>query len=564
MSYFYSSPINQMLREITIEDLTVIDNILIELEEGLNVLTGETGAGKSIIVDALGLVLGARAQSDMIKIGKQKAEVTAFFETTTENPVTSRLSIDTSDGIVIRRILSSNGKNRSFINDSSVSTTTLAEIGTTLVDIHSQHENQSLMSPETQLKLLDNFGKTFNEMMDYTNQLALYNSINDEIETLSQNIKQRNSKIDMLKFQIEEIEGAGLQPNELEHLTEQQNILSNLSTIKQISEDSYSLIYSSNNSLTDHICQVVTSFNKLTEIDPEASEMSEMASQAEAIIKELHLSLRGYKENIELSPDILDQVQERIVLINKMQKKYGIDISAIIEHARASNIELQILINAEDTLLELSEKLLKVKGELTNSGQKLSKKRQETAVILSKKIQAILKELSFEKAEFTIAVKQNIDSEGSYRFQKSGIDNVEYLFSANPGVPQRPIQKTASGGELSRVMLGLKTVFAEFDKIPVLIFDEVDAGIGGETAEVVGEKLKAISKNHQVLCITHLPQIAAKADNHLKVIKDVSGETVKISVNRLDKEQRQHEIARMLSGSETEISLEHARQLIGA
>jgi DNA repair protein RecN (Recombination protein N) len=535
---------------------------MIELSEGLNVLTGETGAGKSIIVDALGLVLGQRAQQDMIKQGCLTASVSAYFETSQENPVTQRLSIDTSEGIFLRRTLSQNGKNRSYINDSLVNTQTLAEIGSALVDIHSQHENQSLLSTDTQLKLLDTFGHTSDVLTSYTKLLTQYNSIQDQIAALSENLRQRNQRIDILKYQIEEISSASLQINEMEQLLEQQKILSNLSTIKQLSEDSYSLLYTDNNSINETLSKVVNNLKKLLEIDSGTLEMSELGNQALSLINELHLSLRGYKETIELSPERLEEVEERLDLIKKLQKKYGSNTLAVIEYMNNAGSELQELINAEDTLLGLADRLIKSKEQLANAALKLSKKRKDTAVILSIHIQEILKELSFEKAGFNISLTQNCDEQGNYRFQRSGIDNIEYLFSANPGVPMRPIQKTASGGELSRVMLGLKTIFAEFDKIPVLIFDEVDAGIGGETAEVVGQKLKDISRNHQVLCITHLPQIAAKADNHLKVIKDVSGDMVKITVKTLLNEHRQREIARMLSGSETDISLEHARQLI--
>lgn len=552
-----------MLKEIIIKDLTVIDDIRIELREGLNVLTGETGAGKSIIVDALGLVLGQRAQQDMIKRGAAAAEVSAFFDLTQENTITNRLSIDTSEGIILRRILSQNGKNRSYINDSLVNTQTLAEIGRTLVDIHSQHENQSLMSTDTQLKLLDTFGKTTSEMTLYTRLFNEHNTIKNKTAALSEDIKQRNQRIDILRFQIEEIKASSLEEHEMEHLLAEQRILSNLSSIKQLSEDTYSLLYEADNSIKDLFSKVVNNLSKLSDIDTDAGEMTELSIQAQSLINELHLSLRGYKETIELSPERLEEVEDRLNLIKKLQKKYGPDIKSVIEYMNNAETELQTLINAEDTLLGLENRLTKIKEELTNAAFALSKKRGETSIILSRKIQEILKELSFEKASFDIILTQDTEGNGAYKFQRSGIDNIEYLFSANPGVPQRPIQKTASGGELSRVMLGLKTIFAEFDKIPVLIFDEVDAGIGGETAEVVGEKLKDISRNHQVLCITHLPQIAARADNHLKVIKDVSGEMVKISVDTLKDVQRQHEIARMLSGAETDISLEHARQLIG-
>ncbi|MBF0540744.1 MAG: DNA repair protein RecN [Nitrospirae bacterium] len=551
-----------MLREITIKDLTVIDDIRIELSEGLNVLTGETGAGKSIIVDALGLVLGQRAQQDMIRQGSSAATVSAFFETSIENPVTSKLSIDTSEGIFLRRTLSQSGKNRSYINDSAVNTQTLAEIGKTLVDIHSQFENQSLLSTDTQLRLLDTFGHTADILTAYTILFTEYNSTKEQIETLSENLKQKNQRIDFLKYQITEISSASLEDNELEHLMEQQKILSNLSSIKQLSEDTYSLLYSANNSINDSLSKVVNNLSKLSEIDSETFEMLEMSNQVVSLLSELHLGLRGYKESIELSPERLEEVEDRLTLIRRLQKKYGSDIKEIKESLSSAESELQVLIHAEDSLLELTDSLIKIKEDLTDTALALSKKRKETALILSKKIQEILKELSFEKASFNIHLIQNTDDQESYRFQRTGIDNIEYLFSANPGMPERPIQKTASGGELSRVMLGLKAIFAEFDNIPVLIFDEVDAGIGGETAEVVGEKLKEISRNHQVLCITHLPQIAAKADNHLKVIKDVSGDRVKITVKTLKDVQREQEIARMLSGTETDISLKHARQLL--
>ncbi len=550
-----------MLKELSIKNFAIIDNLRIEFDRGFNVLTGETGAGKSIIVDAIGLALGERAQSNLIKDGKKEAVVETYFEVT-DNPLLERLGIDSEEGVIVRRIITTSGKNRAYVNSSMVNIQSLFEMGETLVDIHSQHEHQSMLSREKQMQLLDSFGKIEGNIREYRDMLKKYNSLLEEKERLTENIKQRDQRIDFLQFQINEIESAHLEHDEKESLLKEQRILSNLTTIKELSEDAYSLIHAVEGSIRDQTAKAISLLSHLARLDERASEIVNVANQAHSLINELSLLLREYKEQIEFSPERLDEVVNRVELIKRLERKYGEGIDTIMRYKEDSEKELTLLLQAGEKLDSFEEDIMSLEKVLAERASYISDKRKTTALKLEDDVNNLLKELSFEKARFKVELKQGRNENGSYRFLANGIDAVKFLFSANPGEQLKLLQHVASGGELSRIMLALKTAFANDDDIPILVFDEVDAGIGGKTAEVVAQKLNKLSNNHQVLCITHLPQIASKADNHLRVFKKVSEEKVKIVVEKLTDSEREREIAKMLSGNVTDISLKHAREML--
>ena len=543
-----------MLRELRIKNLAIIDDLRVGFEDGLNVLTGETGAGKSIIVDSLSLALGSRAQSDLIRSGEKEAVIQAYFEVERFNELPD-IGIDIPDGLILRRSISVTGKSRAYINDTMVSLQSLAEIGKSLVDIHGQHEHQSLLSVDKHRLFIDSYGKL---QEDRGKVGLLYNEVQTlkrEEDDLKQKVKDRTHRIDLLRFQINEIDTAFLKVGEKDNLIEEKTILSNLSRLNELTDTAYSMIYGSENSCMERLSSIIAKVREMSSIDHSASDILNMLESALPAIEDAAISLRGYKDRYDFEPEKLAEIEERLELIKKLEKKYGEGIETVFRYRIEAEKELKGL-EFTDERLDSIETELKVKEDmLLSAALSLTGKRKKIAKKIEELVKNELRELAFSKADFEIDIKQEAIS-------PYGLDKVEFLFSANPGEPPKPLAKTASGGELSRVMLALKSILADFDSIPVLIFDEVDAGIGGKTAEGVGKKLKAISNKHQVLCTTHLPQIASRGDFHLKIEKGQRDGRVYVEVRELKGRERLDEIARMLSGKITEVSLKHAKELI--
>jgi DNA repair protein RecN (Recombination protein N) len=543
-----------MLRELRIKNLAIIDDLKVRFEQGLNVLTGETGAGKSIIVDSLSLALGSRAQSDLIRSGEKEAVIQAYFEVGGDKELPD-LGIDISDGLIIRRSLSVSGKSRAYMNDTMVSLQSLSEVGRSLVDIHGQHEHQSLLSVDKHRLLLDSYGKLQGERGEVESFYREVQALKREETDLRQKMKERAHKLDLLRFQINEIDSSALKAGEKEELIEGRIILSNLNRLNELAETAYSMLYGSEGSCVEKLSYIISKVKEMSSIDHSVSDTLNMLESALPLIEDASLSLRGYRDKHDLEPERLVEIEDRLDLIKKLEKKYGEGIEDIIRYREEAEKELKGL-ELVDERLDSIEAELKIKEEmLLSSAISLSEKRKKIAKIIEERVKNELKELAFDHAEFVIDIKQEAVS-------FYGVDRVEFLFSANPGEPPKPLVKIASGGELSRVMLALKSILADFDSISVLIFDEVDAGIGGKTAESVGKKLKALSDRRQVLCTTHLPQIASQGDFHLKTEKGQKGERVYVEVKELSGRARLNEIARMLSGKITEVSLRHAKELI--
>jgi len=543
-----------MLRELRIKNLAIIDDLRVGFEDGLNVLTGETGAGKSIIVDSLSLALGSRAQSDLIRSGEKEAVIQAYFELEGLNELPD-IGIDIPDGLILRRSISATGKSRAYINDTMVSLQSLAEIGKSLVDIHGQHEHQSLLSVDKHRLFIDSYGKLQEDRGKVGLLYKEVQTLKREEDDLKQKVKDRTHRIDLLRFQINEIDTAFLKVGEKDNLIEEKTILSNLSRLNELTDTAYSMIYGSENSCVERLSSIIAKVREMSSIDHSASDILNMLESALPAIEDAAISLRGYKDRYDFEPEKLAEIEERLELIKKIEKKYGEGIETVFRYRIEAEKELKGL-EFTDERLDSIEAELKVKEDmLLSAALSLTGKRKKIAKKIEELVKNELRELAFSKADFEIDIKQEAIS-------PYGLDKVEFLFSANPGEPPKPLVKTASGGELSRVMLALKSILADFDSIPVLIFDEVDAGIGGKTAEGVGKKLKAISNKHQVLCTTHLPQIASMGDFHLKIEKGQRDGRVYVEVKELKGRERLDEIARMLSGKITEVSLKHAKELI--
>jgi DNA repair protein RecN (Recombination protein N) len=545
-----------MLRELRISNLAIIDDLKVRFGKGLNIITGETGAGKSIIVDSLGLALGGRAQPDLVRSGEKEAVVQAFFETEEVDEFPD-IGIDISNGLILRRSISASGRSRSYANDTIISLQSLGAIGTSLVDMHGQHEYQSLLSVDKQRRFLDSFGKLQEEKEEVETLFKEVDVLKRESADLDQSIKDRAQRLDLLRFQIHEIDSASLKVGEKEDLDEKKTIMSNLGKLNELAETSYSMIYSEDSSCVEKLSSIISRVREMSSIDNSVTEILELLESALPLIEDAAVSLRGYKDRYDFDPGRLSEIEDRFELIKKLEKKYGEGIENIIRYRDQSEKELKGL-ELVDERRDSLESDLKIKEEkLSDSAARLSEKRKETARRMEKLVVNELRELAFGDAEFVIDIKRE-------NLSAHGMDRVEFLFSANPGEPPKPLAKIASGGELSRVMLALKGVLADFDNIPVLIFDEVDAGVGGKTGESVGKKLKAIADKHQVLCTTHLPQIASMGDFHLKTEKRLKNERVYVEVRELSGRERLLEIARMLSGKITDVSLKHAEELIGS
>ncbi|MEW6068926.1 MAG: DNA repair protein RecN [Nitrospirota bacterium] len=543
-----------MLKELRIKNFAIIDDLRIEFQNGLNVLTGETGAGKSIIVDSLGIALGSRAQSDLVRAGEKEAVVEAYFEGIKINELPD-VGIDISDGIILRRNISATGKSRAYMNDIMVSLQTLAEIGRPLVDIHGQHEHQSLLSADKHRLFLDSYGKFDKDIEKVKSLYEEVQALKQEETELKQKAKEREHRLDLLRFQINEIETASLKIGEKEVLIEEKTILSNIGRLNELTETTYSMLYGSDDSCIEKLSSILSRVKEMASIDSSISNIQGILESTIPLIEDASLSLRGYKDKYDFQPERLAEIEDRLELIKKLEKKYGEGIEAIIKYRDEAEKELKSIELTDERLASIETELKAKEEMLLIAALSLSEKRKKMAKKMEELIQRELGELAFNNAEFIIDIKQEAIS-------PHGLDKIEFLFSANPGESPKPLAKIASGGELSRVMLALKSIFADFDSIPVLIFDEVDAGIGGKTAVSVGEKLKKISAKHQVLCTTHLPQVAVEGDSHFKIEKGQKDERVYVEVNELKGKDRVDEIARMLSGKITDVSLKHAKELL--
>ncbi len=546
--------LDAMLRQLRIKDFAIIDSLDIDFGPGLNVLTGETGAGKSIIVDALGLTLGTRAQADMIRSGKNETAVEAFFDVSVHEYL-ERLGISVQDGIILRRNLSSAGKSKAYVNDSIVNVQTLLDVGKSLVDIHGQHEHQSLLSTDNQRAMLDAYARLLDERAMVEKLFHEAQSMRNELSSTSADIRDKEQRTDFLKYQLQEIDASSLKSGEIEALTEERAILANLAKLNELADGAYLLLYQGEGSSSEKLSSALSMLREVARIDQGIAESLTLLESALPLVQDAVTSLRHYKSRYDLDPRRLDHVEERLDLIRRLEKKYGVGIKGILEYRDNAANELDRLAFSDERVKELHSLLTAKEKELYECAARLSTKRKEIAKKIEKAVKGVLAELEMGKADFAIDIKETA-------LTSTGMDDVEFLFSANKGEPTKPLNRVASGGELSRIMLALKSTLAEADNIPVLIFDEVDAGIGSRTARSMGRRLKNLAKGHQVLCITHLPQIAAMADRHMMIEKVQRKDGVCVRLKKLSRKEREEEIARMLNGQMTETSLRHARELL--
>jgi DNA repair protein RecN (Recombination protein N) len=559
-----------MLRTLHIKNFSIIDEVTVEFGEGFNVLTGETGAGKSIVIDALCLALGERAAAELVRSGEKEAVVAAFFDISPEllNPDSTQFlkdfGINVSDGLILKRIVSAQGKSRAFVNGSMVNVQTLSDISRNIIDVHGQYEHQSLLSAENQLDLLDAYGGLLYERQEVKNVYDSSSDLKHQIAELVQKEKERAQRLDLLKYQISEIESANLNPGEEEELTDEIKFLGSAGRLAEVANEAYDSLYASDSACITGLSRILTSLREIAGIDARARDALKSVEDALPLLEEAGYFLRDYKDKLDNNPQQLEHAQERLELIKGLKRKYGDSIREILAYRDTADGELQELQNSEERIEGLKKELEILKNTLTEKGRKLSEKRKASAKKIEIEVVSQLSELSMPDSKFSISLTQEKgdDTADGFRATPKGIDNVEFLISPNVGEDLKPLSRVASGGELSRIMLALKSIMAKGDNIPVLVFDEIDAGIGGRTAETVGQKLKNLSSRHQIICITHLPQIASHADRHLRIEKRVKKERTIVEINAVEKDERTAEVARMLGGEVSEASLKHAKEML--
>ena len=551
-----------MLIELRIQNFAVIDRLTVHLEPGLNVLTGETGAGKSIVVGALSLLLGGRASAEVVRTGAEKATIEGVFDVARHSAVLSLLAdqgLEAEDGLLIlRREVAAEGRSRAWVNGAATTAGFLGDLGRHLVDLHGQHEHQTLLRTEEQRAILDAFaGATplAGELREAHARWQRTRRALDELEARRREVEQR---ADFLRFQAEEIEKAELQPDEEDALEEEANRLEHAEDLARLSGRLHQALYAAEDSVTSTLGDLRRVLDHLIRIDATQQEASELLEGAYYNLEELGRRMGEYSALVEHDPARLDEIRRRQDLIFRLKTKYGPELADVIETGRRAREELDVLDSGALDRRQLEKEAEAARGAVEELAARLSERRQEAASRLAEEVGRILPDLGLAGGRFEVALTE-LDEIGA-----DGAEAVEFRIALNAGFEPRPLSRVASGGELSRVMLALKTILARLDAVPSLVFDEIDTGIGGQVGHRVGEKLREVADHHQVFVITHLAQIACRADHHLLVEKGESEGVTATRVMPLDMGRRVSELARMLGGDpESAASLEHARELLG-
>jgi DNA repair protein RecN (Recombination protein N) len=555
-----------MLAELYIRNFAIIDELRLQFDPGFNVLTGETGAGKSIILDAVTLVLGGRADITMVRAETQEAYVEAMFKLSPElqsavHPLLTEEGLENEEAediLILARELRLNGRNICRINGRTVNLTLLRDIAEPLIDIHGQGEHLSLLKPRSHLPLLDSYAGLAGEQRALAREVAALQKVQRELAELRRDARTIAQRIDILKYQLEEIEAAKLKPGEEDELKQERDRLANSEQLNRAAREVIALLAGLDDddvhSVVDKMGQAERALNQLARYDESQTALLERVQGLAFQINEVAADLQDYLDEVEFNPKRLDQVEERLELINQLKRKYGDTIEAILETRDMAVIELKQLQNSEIRTGELEQEQERYLRQIGKLALALSEKRQGAAQELAKNVEAPLAELGMDGARFSVQFECELMAEGVYvngqrlAFDSMGIDRAEFLISTNPGEPLKPMARVASGGETSRLMLSLKTALAQVDRTPTLIFDEIDQGIGGRIGDVVGRKLWGLTAvaHHQVIVVTHLPQLAGYGDVHFHVSKQVHGQRTVTNVNMLDLTGRVHELASML------------------
>ena len=562
-----------MLFSLYIKNYALIQELSVEFTPGLTIITGETGAGKSILIGALNLVLGERASSDLVRSGATKAVIEAVLKEVHSEKIDTLLNsaeIETTPELILRRELSSGGQSRCFINDTPSTVSLLKQVGDVIIDLHGQHEHQMLLHADTHETLLDDFASTTTEVSTYKAARAELLELQQQQKRLQQEAADIHDKKEIVDFQLNEINSLDLKSGEDETIETEITLLENAEALFSLCTSLSELLYDSEHSIYSAVATALHLVEKLAEIDKRFDIHIEESRTAKSIIDELARFTRTYTSDIDFNPTRLDSLQERQLKLQRICKKYGRTLSGLIDLQNELDRKIALEDNLEEELNRIDQQITLQKADLSRVAETLSVKRQQAAQRLETVIQQQLAELGIPNATFIVSIAHEKQDDGEISIEdnnfaafSSGYDRIEFLISANPGEKPRPLVKVASGGEISRIMLAMKSALAGSDKLPILIFDEIDTGISGRIAEAVGKSLKRLSRLHQIIAITHLPQIAAMADLHLQVQKSQQNDRTVTEVTTLDHASHLQAIAGLISGKEiSPSSLNLAAELV--
>ena len=555
-----------MLSQLIITNFAIIGHLEIHFKVGLNVLSGETGAGKSIIINAVNLILGGRASADLIRTGEDEARVEALFvlpENSTVKGLLKELGLDFEGELVIKRQISREGRNKIVINGSMATLQMLSRIGVMLMSISGQHENQVLLKPDNHLYLLDDFGSLTEERLSLNTLFARYQALKGDRQKMEREIREREDKQDLARFQREEIERADLRPGEDELLEAEKRRLVHAEQLRDIVGETYGTLYEEDGSILSRLAACTRRLEKGSEIDDALKPLNKVLESVKIEVEEAALDLRERLKSITADPRRLEQVEERLQLIGKLKRKYGSSIEEILQVKERLSHLMTDLEEKKEALKEVQKKIMDLEREIVGKAVLLSGKRKEAARNFEEALRNELALLDMAGTRFEARFNDKVGLDHIENVTGDGMDWVEFMMSPNVGEDLKPLSKIASGGELSRIMLALKTILARTASVETIVFDEVDSGIGGATAEVVGDKLKSLARFHQILCITHLPQIASKGSTHFAVRKRVVEGRTGTVISELGREERVKEIARLLGGKTvSQKAVAHAKEML--
>ncbi len=564
-----------MLKSLEIKDYALIENIHVEFEYGLNIITGETGAGKSILIGALSLLLGERASIETVRKGAQKSFVEGIFKVGENDKVKQFLvgqDFELTQELILRREISLKGSNRCFINDTPVQLSLIKQVGDLLIDLHGQHDHQSLLRTETHIDFLDEFCSINKEFSDYQNARSKLLQIIAEIGSLKKNEKNLKEKLELNKFQLKEINAISPEKDEDLKLEKELNILENSEKLFDSSSQIYSAIYDDETCAYDLLVNIKNKIDSISRIDDAVKPKTEEINSALELVRDVGDFIRDYRDKIEIDPSTLDDIRERAGAIHLLKKKYGSTLENVLKFKAKIEAELSIAENFSERINSIEKEANKIRNEVKKHALQLSEQRKKEAKKVEKEIENALNYLGITDSKFEVRFdyEENISTENYVEMDgkklntnSNGIDIVEFYISTNAGEDVKPLAKTASGGEISRTMLAIKSVMAKTEKLPLLVFDEIDTGVSGRIAQKVGKVLKNLSTSHQIISITHLPQIAAFANHHYKVQKETNSDRVISLIKKLNNEERVTEIAKLLSGEKvTKSNIQAAKELI--
>ena len=570
-----------MLLELQISDFAIIDRLHLQLSAGFNVLTGETGAGKSIIIDALGTLRGEKTDVTLVRAGRPRARIEGVFSLEDCPQVLPMLQEygllddDETQLILTREISAESGRSVARVNGRAVSTGVLREIGGRLIDIHGQHEGLSLFNTRTHLDLLDRFGELLPLRERVADAVGHLRAVREELAELRRNEAHRQQRIEELRFLLEDVHAAGLRPGEEEELARERAVVQNAARITSLASDAYAALYAGHEGgratmtpVVEAMARIVANLEELARLDPTVAAMAASASDLHYQLDDLAATLRSYRLSLDVDPGRLEAIEDRLTVLRDLQRKYGGDVARLLARAASAEAEIEKLTHCSEHIAALAQQEASALATLGELAGELSRQRRRVGDELARQIEQAMGDLAMRHVRFAVSMTHEEDPAGvplgdrRLACDRTGLDRVEFLIAPNPGEPLKPLARIASGGESARLLLALKSILSRVDEVATLIFDEIDVGVGGRAGHVVGQRLWAITTNHQVVCITHLPQVAAFADAHYHISKEFDAERTRTSVRRLDDRQRIDELAAMLDGTPSEHSRANAREII--